>query len=114
MRAIMWMDRKQKFRFLTAQSEMGQDLYRHYGLRGDNFDTFLVFRKGQMIDKMDGVLAIATSVGWPWRLAGIAYVVPRRVRNWFYDRLARNRYRIFGRYDTCMVPGPEIRARFID
>ena len=48
-----------------------------------------------------------------WRWTRIAYVLPKRVRDFFYDRIARNRYRLFGRRDACLVPTPEIRSRFI-
>jgi predicted DCC family thiol-disulfide oxidoreductase YuxK len=53
-------------------------------------------------------------LGWPWRLAWVAWLIPRPLRDGLYRWLARNRYRWFGRSDQCMVPDPQVAARFLD
>jgi len=114
MKFILRFDRHQTFKFLTAQSDNGQTLYKHHDLDPTDFDTFLVFVDGQLYERMDGVLAIYAKLGWPWKLAGIAHILPRTIKNWLYNRVAKNRYALFGQYDTCMIPTPDITARFLD
>ena len=63
--------------------------------------------------RSDAVLGIARYLGGPWRAALILGLVPSAPRDWGYDLFARHRYRLFGRYDSCPIPGPEQRARFI-
>jgi predicted DCC family thiol-disulfide oxidoreductase YuxK len=60
------------------------------------------------------VLRIARRLPFPWPLAYALIVVPRPVRDWFYDLIARHRYRWFGKRDHCMLPTPALRSRFID
>ncbi|PCH93601.1 MAG: hypothetical protein COB84_08990 [Rhodobacteraceae bacterium] len=114
MKFILRFDRQKHYKFITAQSATGQALYKHYNLDPTNFDTFLVFKSGDLLEKMDGVLAIATTLGWPWKIAAIGYLIPRPIRNWFYMKLAKNRYKIFGKYDTCMIPTQDVKERFLD
>ncbi len=59
------------------------------------------------------VLGVARYLGWPWRGASVLQLVPRVLRDWGYDLLARHRHQWFGRHDTCPVPSPEQRKRFL-
>ena len=114
MRFVLWADRNRRFHLITAQSPLGQSIYRELGLESENFDTFVVITDGQTHTKLDGILAILSAIGWPWRAAAVLKLLPRSIRDWLYDRIARNRYAVFGRRDTCMIPGPDVRARFLD
>lgn len=64
--------------------------------------------------RSDAALAILRYLGGAWKLALGLRIVPRALRDWCYDRFARMRHRLFGRYDTCPVPSAEVRARFIE
>ena len=64
--------------------------------------------------RADAALAIASYLGWPWRMAGVLRILPSFLLNAGYNLIARYRYRIFGRYDSCPLPSPAVRARFID
>jgi predicted DCC family thiol-disulfide oxidoreductase YuxK/uncharacterized membrane protein YphA (DoxX/SURF4 family) len=64
--------------------------------------------------RSDAAIRIARSLGFPWSLAGIGFLLPRRLRDGLYDWIARNRYRWFGRQNACLLPTPELRARFLD
>jgi predicted DCC family thiol-disulfide oxidoreductase YuxK len=64
--------------------------------------------------RSSGALEVARYLGGAWHLARAAGIVPRFLRDWAYDGFARIRYRVFGRYDSCPIPTPEQRARFID
>lgn len=106
-------DRRGRFRFATAQSPAGQARYAALGLPGDALETFLVFRDGRGYVKSSAVLVAVTGFGGVWRLAGLGWAVPRPVRDWLYDRVARNRYRLFGRHTACPLPEPALLARFV-
>jgi predicted DCC family thiol-disulfide oxidoreductase YuxK len=53
------------------------------------------------------------ALGWPWRAAKALLILPRPLRDWLYDRVARNRYALFGRKDSCEIPSAELRERLI-
>ena len=111
---LLRFDRHHKFQFVIAQSELGERLYAHVGEQTGDYETMLVFVGGKYYDKADAITAVLGKIGWPWKLFSIARFMPSVVKTWLYDRLARNRYKIFGRYDECMIPTPEIKARFLD
>jgi predicted DCC family thiol-disulfide oxidoreductase YuxK len=112
-RFILKRDRNFAFRLATAQSPLGQALYRHYGLDPDAFETNLVLADGRAWAKLDTVAVVGERLGGPWRALRVLRFVPRSLGGWLYDRVARNRYRWFGRTEHCMLPPPEWRDRFI-
>lgn len=59
-------------------------------------------------------LRVADYFGGPWKALAVARLVPTPVRDWLYDRFAAIRYRVFGKYDSCPLPPPEVRARFVE
>ena len=100
-------------KFAAMQTETGQAWLRHLGLRLDDYDTMALVEGGVAHVKSEAVLRIAAHMDQPWpALAALLRLVPRRVRDWAYDRVAANRFRIAGRRDSCMVPDAETRARF--
>ncbi len=114
MRAIAHADKRGRIQFASAQSVLGQALFRHYGLDPEAFETVLVLRQGQAAGKLDAVDAVAGIVGGWWRLAVLLRPFPQGVRDGLYDLMADNRYRLFGRSEACMVPDPDWRNRVID
>ena len=112
-RFILKRDRRFAFRLVTAQSPLGQALYRHYGLVTDDFETNLVLADGRAYAKLDTVVIAGVRLGGAWRLLALLRVIPRPLADWLYDRVARNRYRLFGRTEACMMPPPQWRDRFI-
>ncbi len=107
-------DREQRFSFATAQSALGQRLYRERGLPTDEFETNLVFVDGHCYQRLDAFAAAMRALPGAWPLLGLCRFLPGFVKDPLYHAVARNRYRIFGRTETCMVPSPELRARFLD
>ena len=106
--------RDQETRFVAGQSSLGQALYRHYGLDPENFETWILIDGGRRYVGMAGVAKMLRRWRGAWTVLAVAIDgIPRRVADWCYARIARNRYRIFGRRDICAVPSPAIRARFI-
>jgi predicted DCC family thiol-disulfide oxidoreductase YuxK len=113
-RFILKRDHARRFRFTTAQSPLGQALFRHYGLDAQAFETNLVLFDGRVYGKLDTVVVAGTLLGGVWRVLALLRLLPHAAGDWLYDRIARNRYRLFGRTDACMMPPPEWRSRFID
>ncbi|HYJ81634.1 MAG TPA: DCC1-like thiol-disulfide oxidoreductase family protein, partial [Allosphingosinicella sp.] len=88
------------------QGPLGAALYRHFGLRADEEGTILLLDGGRLLTDSDAALAIAAGLGWPWRAAAAFRILPRGLRDPVYRWVARNRFRWFGRRDTCWLPGP--------
>jgi predicted DCC family thiol-disulfide oxidoreductase YuxK len=106
-------DRRRVFRFIAAQSELGTSIYRHYGLDPHNYETFIVLADGLPRFASDAVIEIGRRLGLPWSMGVAAGALPRPVRDGFYFWIARHRMRFFGRRDTCHLPAPNERDRFL-
>jgi predicted DCC family thiol-disulfide oxidoreductase YuxK len=84
-----------------------------------NLDTLYVIRdygtsKQRLLERSDAVVHIARQLRSAWTLFSLLGVLPKNLRDWLYDRVARNRYRLFGKHDQCVMPKPQWKARFID
>ncbi|MEI2297709.1 thiol-disulfide oxidoreductase DCC family protein [Ensifer sp. MJa1] len=112
-RFLLRHDRLARYRYLTAQSPLGQALYRHYGLSVRNFESNILIEDGVAHFKSDGSIRTLAGLGWPWSLMNICRILPAALRDPLYDLVAKNRYRIAGRRSSCVVPTPEERGRFI-
>jgi predicted DCC family thiol-disulfide oxidoreductase YuxK len=108
-------DRDAHLRFAALQSEAGARVLQAHGRAvptGDP-DSVLLVAGGHVYSHSDAALRIARLLGFPWSLAAVALVVPRFVRDAVYRFIARHRYRWFGREESCRVPTPALRARFL-
>jgi predicted DCC family thiol-disulfide oxidoreductase YuxK len=113
-RFLLRHDRRGVFCFAAIQGRTGQALLQQAGLQLEGLETLLLVDGREHWQNTDAVLRILRLLGWPWRVAGLARWVPAALRDALYRWLARNRYRLFGRAEHCMVPPPELRARFLD
>src|SRR5262245_39337172 len=104
-------DEKQRFRFSPLQSEFARGELRLDGEAG--FHTLYLLEDGRILERTDAVIRICELLGGIWSLAAIARFVPRPIRDAAYDAIASRRYRWFGRKETCRIPTPEERERFI-
>lgn len=105
-------ERDQRMRFVAIQSREGCDLARRHGIDPDDPESFLFIENGRALAKSDGVLALLKHLRGPARILLAGQVLPKLMRDWLYERVARNRYRIFGRKSHCELPAPEQRHRF--
>ena len=103
-----------RFRFASLQSEVGTQLARHHGLSAEVLHSVVLIEDGHAYERSQAALRIARRLSGGWQLLWSLRVVPRPIRDAVYDVVARNRYRWFGRKDSCMIPTPELRARFLD
>jgi predicted DCC family thiol-disulfide oxidoreductase YuxK len=106
-------DRGEAFHFVLAQSPLGEALYAHFGLKSADYTTNLVLIDGRLYTDLDTLPAVLNVIGGPWRLVNAIRLLPQSLRRFLYDRIARNRYALFGRRDICLVPAPELKARFL-
>ncbi|MCW7461930.1 DCC1-like thiol-disulfide oxidoreductase family protein [Leptospira sp. 3 VSF25] len=77
-------------------------------------DSILYWKEGTLYLESDAILGITNELNFPWRLGVLFWVVPRTLRNLFYRFIAKHRYQWFGKAETCMVPTPELKQRFLD
>lgn len=110
---VLHHDKAGVFRFIAAQSELGTAIYRHYGLNAETYETFIVLAEGVPLFASDGVLELARRLGMPWSLATVLGSLPQALRDRWYFWIARNRMRFLGRRDTCHMPAPSERERFL-
>lgn len=102
-----------QFRFATAQSPLGDALFRAHGLRTDEYESNLVLIDGAAYTRLDTIIAVGSTLGWPWRTARVLNLLPRGAKDWLYDRIAKNRYAFFGRKESCDIPSADLRGRLI-
>lgn len=113
-RFLLRVDRRKRYRFAAMQAATGSALMQAHGLDPtDPMSVLLVDGASAQIDS-DGVIAVLTGLGGAWRLAGVARLVPRWLRDRVYRFIARRRYRWFGRKTTCDLPDPAYSHRFLD
>ncbi len=113
---VQWLikrDTKRQFRYAALQSEVGQALLKEGGLPTDEISTVVLVDNGRVYTHADVSLRIAQRLGGAWTLFRVFYLVPRPIRNVVYDWIARNRYRWFGKSESCMIPTPELKALFL-
>lgn len=106
-------DRRGRFRFAALQGETGQALLREHGLPTDDFDSAVLVEDGRAFLRSRAILRIVRGLGGVWSVAAPLALLPAPLLDFLYGRVARSRYRIFGRSDACMLPPPELRARFL-
>ena len=110
---IIARDPKGIFAFTPMQSTLAQSLIEQYGVHNVGVDTFLLIKNGRCYIWTDAALEIAYDLTGYWHWFKVCKVVPRPIRDWCYRVFARNRYRLFGRSEHCMVPTPELLERFV-
>ena len=106
-------DRAGQFRFIAAQSALGQALFRHYGLDPMDYETNLLIADGRAVGRMEAFAGVMSRLGGACSAATVVLLLPQPARDWLYERIARNRYRLFGRYDACVKPDPSWSDRVI-
>ena len=113
-------DRAGYFKFAPLQSDEGIKLANEFGIgrneavgEGVPIDSVILLENGKVFTHSRATLEIARKLGLPWSLVYAFIVVPPGIRDYFYKLFARYRYRLFGRKDLCMLPTPDVRARFL-
>lgn len=106
-------DRQERFKLCSVQSPEGQAILGFFGMSTDSFETMVLVEGNKAFTRSDAFLRVVRRLPMPWRLLVMFQVIPRILRDWLYDRIALNRYRLFGRHDHCLVPSEKALKRFI-
>lgn len=112
-RFIIRFDSQHLFKLCAVQSDAGQALLKQRGYPLDHFETMLLVCGDRVFTKSDAFIEIVRQLPLPWSFAIVFKIFPQKCRNWFYDRIALNRYRLFGKYDVCILPSPDNKQRFL-
>lgn len=111
---IIKKDKKKIFRFASLQGKTGQALLQKFNLPTDNFNSFILVEEDTIYTKSTGALRMLKKLGGGWSLLYGFILVPAFIRNAVYNWVASNRYKWFGKQESCMIPTPELRSRFLD
>lgn len=113
---ILAKDKRGTMQFAPLQSTLGKEIVARHRLEHIDSVVFVDRSAGkeEIAVRSTAALKIADYLGGWWRLLAVFKIVPRPLRDFFYDLFAKYRYRFFGKHESCMLPAPEVRARFID
>jgi predicted DCC family thiol-disulfide oxidoreductase YuxK len=117
-RTILRFDRRCTLRFAALESDFAQAIIARHPSVKDVDSVVFVDDPGGPDERVSvrwaAGLRVADYLGGPWKALAVTRVIPAPLRDWLYDRFAGIRYRVFGKYDSCPIPPPEVRARFLD
>jgi len=112
-------DHNDQLRYASLQSEFASKILVRHGLNPKDLDTVCVVVNYEEADervltRSTAILYVVNALGGIWKVASIGKIVPRPIRDVLYELVARNRYRVFGKFETCMLPEPRHRSKFLD
>jgi predicted DCC family thiol-disulfide oxidoreductase YuxK len=111
---IIKRDPSSKFRFASLQSDFGRSQLVRFNLDPELLHSIVVIDGDVALQRSDAAIYIAKQLGGPWKLLRAFKILPKFLRDAGYDVVAANRYRIFGKKDSCMIPTPQLKERFIE
>ena len=110
---IIKRDPKEHFKFASLQSEIGQKLVKQYGIP-KGIESIIYIENDKVYIKSSAALRISRKLNGYWRYLTILSILPSSFRDFFYDVIAKNRYKWFGKKESCMLPTKETKKRFLD
>jgi predicted DCC family thiol-disulfide oxidoreductase YuxK len=113
-RFVIRRDPRGRFRFASLQSDAAANLLQRHGIHEAVLESVILVESGRVFARSTAALRIARRLRFPWPLAYGLIAIPRPLRNAMYDWVAHNRYHWFGKREACMIPTPELRARFME
>ncbi|KAF2519303.1 thiol-disulfide oxidoreductase DCC family protein [Flavobacterium salilacus subsp. salilacus] len=107
-------DNKDVFRFVALQSEIGKQIIEHIGIDTTETDSIILYEPGKVYYyKAEAAIKIASALGGIYKLMNIFNILPKGLNNKVYDYVAKNRYKWYGKKEECMIPTPEMKAKFL-
>ncbi len=107
-------DAKKRFQFASLQSISGQEILQKFQLSTDVFDSFILLENGRLFTKSTAALRVVKRLKGLWLLLYSFIIVPKFIRDAVYNLIAKNRYKWFGKQETCWVPTPTLKERFLN
>lgn len=111
---IIRRDHSAQFCFTSLQSDTGRKLLMSHGLADQPVNYMVLIENGKYYTRSTAALRIAKRLKWPWPLCYGLIIIPSFIRNAVYGVIASNRYKWFGKSESCMLPTPDIRSRFLE
>jgi predicted DCC family thiol-disulfide oxidoreductase YuxK len=111
---IIRQDKEKKFVFAPLQSYAGQQILDKHNLPRSDFDSFVLIDHNKTYLRSTASLHVFKKLPWYWKWTQVFWLVPRFLRDAVYNIIARNRYKWFGKKESCMIPTPEIKMRFLE
>lgn len=111
---IIKRDKKKKFLFAPLQGKKGQEIFLKHSLPAGELNSFILAEGDNIYIKSTGALRMLKKLGGPWSLLYAFIIVPPFIRDGIYSWVAKNRYKWFGKKDSCMIPTPDLKERFLD
>ena len=107
-------DKKDVFRFVAIQSELGEQILKHIGINPMNIDSVILYEPGiAYYYKSDAALQIAKNLGGFFHFGTFFRIIPTGISNKLYDYIAKNRYKWYGKKETCLIPTLELKSKFL-
>lgn len=107
-------DKKDVFRFVALQSELGQKILKHIGINPTNIDSIILYEPGiAYYYKSAAALQIAKNLGGFFHLGTVFRIIPTGISNQLYDYIAENRYKWYGKNETCLIPTAALKSKFL-
>ena len=107
-------DKKDVFRFVALQSDLGKEIIKYIGLENKNIDSVILYEPGIAYNyKSAAALEIAKNLGGFFHLGTVFKLIPNGLRNLIYDFVAKNRYQWYGKKESCLIPTIELKSKFL-
>ena len=110
---ILKRDKSKKYKFASLQSSIGIELTKKYNIDTNIDDSIVLIKNDKVFIKSSAVLEILKDMPIEWRIFRIGIILPKFVRDWMYDIIAKHRYKIFGKKDECPIPHQDVQDRFL-
>jgi Uncharacterized protein conserved in bacteria len=107
-------DPQKKIKFAPFQSHAGQLLLSQHNIAIESINSVILIEKGKAYTQSSAAFRVCKYLSGIWKIFYGLLIIPKFLRDFFYNIMARNRYRWFGKKETCMVPTPELRERFLE
>ncbi len=107
-------DKKDVFRFVALQSDLGQDIIQHIGIDSTKIDSIILYEPSiAYYYKAEAILKITHEIGGIYNLMNLFAIFPKAFSNYVYNYIAKNRYKWYGKKEVCMIPSPQLKAKFL-
>ncbi|WP_179334971.1 thiol-disulfide oxidoreductase DCC family protein [Winogradskyella costae] len=109
-------DKKNKFLFAPLQSDIGDAIKKKFNINTEQTDSILLYNpeKDSLTYKSTAALLVAKNLGFPTCILSVFLILPVFARNWVYNYIAKHRYQWYGRKESCMIPTPELKSKFLE
>ena len=111
---VLKRDKRKYFKFAALQSDVGQELLKQFDLPTNDFTSFVLIEGDKIYLKSTAALQVAKRLGGGWSFLFLFIIIPSPIRDFLYNLIAKNRYKMFGKRESCMLPTPDFKERFLD